>query len=337
MATTEHSINDALAEILRGTRRDWASSKIVSAENTGMLKSNNKRPDILVIEPYASPVVIETEILPAVSVELEAIDRLGELLRSTGRQILSSIAVRLPKPLAEFHGPALRNALANTENFEVALFTGHSPEAAARWPAKGWVLASAADLSIIAQSASVPPDIIERSADDLVAGVGEAAQLLSDMAVSNPAAVHRVSTHLLQEDGEQTRRMAATILANAFVFHESLAGGPGDLSEVKTVDELRDSDGTLNKSDILSEWRKILKVNYWPIFDIARRILEAIPAPNSHVLLHTLAATAGKLLKNRLMRSHDLTGAVFQRLIVDRKFLAAFYTTPSSAALLAGL
>jgi hypothetical protein len=37
------------------------------------------------------------------------------------------------------------------------------------------------------------------------------------------------------------------------------------------------------------------------------------------------------------MRSHDLTGAVFQRLIADRKFLAAFYTTPPSAALLAAL
>ena len=37
------------------------------------------------------------------------------------------------------------------------------------------------------------------------------------------------------------------------------------------------------------------------------------------------------------MRSHDLTGAVFQRLIIDRKFLAAYYTTPASAALLVGL
>jgi len=37
------------------------------------------------------------------------------------------------------------------------------------------------------------------------------------------------------------------------------------------------------------------------------------------------------------MSSHDLTGAVFQRLIADRKFLAAFYTHPASAALLVGL
>ncbi len=38
-----------------------------------------------------------------------------------------------------------------------------------------------------------------------------------------------------------------------------------------------------------------------------------------------------------MMRSHDLTGAVFQRLIADRKFLAAYYTNPASAALLVGL
>ena len=34
---------------------------------------------------------------------------------------------------------------------------------------------------------------------------------------------------------------------------------------------------------------------------------------------------------------HDLCGRMFQRLITDRKFLATFYTLPSSAALLAEL
>ena len=41
MATTEHTINDALAAVLRSTRRAWASSgDIVSSENTGMLKGS---------------------------------------------------------------------------------------------------------------------------------------------------------------------------------------------------------------------------------------------------------------------------------------------------------
>src|SRR6185312_12655994 len=61
------------------------------------------------------------------------------------------------------------------------------------------------------------------------------------------------------------------------------------------------------------------------------------PVAESKVLIERLAETAGRLLENRLMRSHDLTGAVFQKMIVDRKFLAAFYTTPASAALLLGL
>src|ERR1700730_10114860 len=101
MATTEHSINDGLAEVLRGTRRARSSSSIVSSENTGMLKGSTKRPDILVIEPHVSPVVIETELIPAPTVELEAVSRLGEQLRKTGRTILSSIAIRLPSKLSQ--------------------------------------------------------------------------------------------------------------------------------------------------------------------------------------------------------------------------------------------
>jgi hypothetical protein len=105
---------------------------------------------------------------------------------------------------------------------------------------------------------------------------------------------------------------------------------------VNSIDELRGKK-SLNKASILAEWQKILLVNYWPIFDIARRILEHIPVKDIKALIERLAETADRLLENRLMRSRDLTGAVFQRMIVDRKFLAAYYTTPASAALLIGL
>jgi len=160
--------------------------------------------------------------------------------------------------------------------------------------------------------------------------------MLAEMGKTNPGAIHQISESLYQEDGTQTRRMAATILANAFIFQETLAGGPGELTSVKSVEQLRGA-RQLRKSVVLAEWRRILRVNYWPIFDIARRILEVIPTAESKPLIDVLSETADKLLENKLMRSHDLTNAVFQRLIVDRKFLAAFYTTPASAALLAGL
>jgi hypothetical protein len=104
MATTEHTINDAIADLLRGTRRAWHDSDIVSSENTGQIKGSSARPDILVVEPNVSPVVIETEVLPAVTVETEAASRLGAQLKKTGRRILSSVAVRLPVRLREKSG-----------------------------------------------------------------------------------------------------------------------------------------------------------------------------------------------------------------------------------------
>jgi len=337
MATMEHTINDALAGALRKTRRAWLASNVVSSENTGMLKGSTRRPDILVMEANVSPVVIETEVLPATTVESEAVSRLGERVRTTGRTILSSVAVRLPDRLRTKHGELLQSELATANDLEMALYTGSSPSVASRWPHSGWILGSVADLSILTQSASVPPDVIEKAADELVSGVSDAAGLMGEMATAHSGAIHKISQELRQEDGEQTRRMATTILANAFVFQESLAGGPGELANVGSLEELRSAGGGLTKSAILAEWRKILKVNYWPIFDIARRILEVIPAADSKRLIERMAKTADSLVENRLMRSHDLTGAVFQRLIADRKFLAAYYTTPASAALLVGL
>ena len=336
MATTEHTINDALAELLRETRRAWRTAHVVSSENTGMLVGSNKRPDILVLEPSVSPVVIETEVVPATAVEADAIARLGELARTNGRPILSSIAVRLPQRLKMHSGASLQKQLAAATDLQTALYAGSGPEDYSRWPQSGWLNGGIADLSILTQSASVPPAIIEQAANQLVEGVSEAAGLLGETAHAHPGAMQEICRELRQHDDEQTRRMATTILANAFVFQESLARGPGQLSQVLSVEELRAS-GTLTKFAVLNEWRKILKVNYWPIFDIARRILEVVPASDTKLLIERLTTTAEKLVENHLMRSHDLTGAVFQKLIADRKFLAAYYTTPASAALLVGL
>jgi len=333
LATTEHTINDALAELLRGTRRLWRDGDVVASEQTGKIKGSTARPDILVIEPNVSPVVIETEVVPAVTLEGEAVSRLGLQMRYTGRKILSSIAVRLPLRLIQKSGGALKKELAAAADFEIALFTGSTAETAARFPHTGWILGTVADLSILTQSASVPPDVIEVATEHLVNGVSESAGRLNEIAAQNPQAVEKISKELFQEDGEQTRRMATTILANAFVFHESLAG---KLHGVTSIAELRGAK-EFNQNPILAEWSKILKVNYWPIFDIARRILEHIPVTESMPLIERLAETADQLLAHQLMRSHDLTGAVFQRMIIDRKFLAAYYTTPASAALLLGL
>lgn len=336
MPTTEHTINDVLADLLRETRSAWRHTGVVPSENTGMLKGSARQPDILVLEQSVSPVAIETELLPAATVEADAMSRIGVQLRATGKVILSAVAVRLPVRLREKQGKALRSEMANTDDIEMALYSGTDPSTCIRWPQSGWNTGRISDLSVLVQAASVPPHVIDKAADELVSGVSEVAGLLGEMVTAYEGAIHKVSEELRQEDGEQTRRMAATILADAFIFLESLAGGPGKLANVASLEQLRGR-GRLSKSGLLAEWRKILKINYWPIFDIARRILELIPTAESKALIESLAMTADRLVQGQLMHSHDLTGAVFQRLIADRKFLAAYYTTPASAALLVGL
>lgn len=338
MATTEHTINDAIAELLRGTRWAWRGQDVVLSETTRLFaESKGLRPDILILEPYTAPVVIETEVLPAQTVEEEALGRLGEKLRGSDETVLSAIALRLPERLREAQGDTLRQAIREAEDMEYAQYSGRNPEKHTRYPQSGWLTGGLHELSIMAQSATMPSFLVDEAANILEIGVNAAAGHLRDMEQQYPTAVQNIAVELNQQDSEQTRRMAMTILVNAFMFHEHLAGGQGDLGKVKSVDLLGDELGRIHRIAVLREWRKILQVNYWPIFDIACRILEQIPRAPGIKIIEQLNRTALNLTNNNLLRSHDLTGTVFQKLIADRKFLAAFYTKPASAALLVGL
>ena len=131
----------------------------------------------------------------------------------------------------------------------------------------------------------------------------------------------------------QTRRMAGAIIANAMVFHERLGGMHG----VKPLSQLCSNSVGSPKREILDAWTEILKINYWPIFAIAKDIVDQIPAAEAAQLLTNLRSTVEDVAATGANQAHDLTGRIFQRLIADRKYLATFYTLPSSAALLARL
>jgi hypothetical protein len=137
MATTEHTINDSLANLLRRTRWLWHSAGVVRSENTGSLRDSAGRPDVLIVEKNVTPVVIETEVDPAPSVESDALDRLGKTLKHNGRRILSSVAVRLPSRLRDFEGEALTEQLAKANDLQFVLYTGTDESDATRWPPQG--------------------------------------------------------------------------------------------------------------------------------------------------------------------------------------------------------
>lgn len=336
MALTEPTVNDAIAKILSSMRSTWRESDVVTSENTQKLRGNNKRPDIIIAEPYAYPVIVETEFVPAATVEIEAISRLGEQLRSNGRSIYSSIAVRVPARIKDSNASDLIDELMDCGDIEYALYEGETTENFSRWPHSGWLKGSLEDLALLCQRSSIPEAVIEKAANILTEGVTDSAFLLSEMAKIKPGVIRKICEELKQAENHQTYRMAMAIIINAFIFHSELANGPGKLISVKSTSEL-DSDNNLNKTSVLKQWNKILAVNYWPIFDISKRILSTIPPAESKQLIEVLTRCADTLIEKQVTRSHDLTGSVFQKLIADRKFLAAYYTTPSAAALLVGL
>ena len=132
MATTEQTINDALAGLLMDTRSLWRYKGVVKSENVNVLKSRGKKPDILITEPNVSPVIVETEIMPATSVELDARQRLGEHLSPSAKRILSSVAIRLPTRLKNLSVQPLKDEILNASDFDMALYTGGNPESLRR-------------------------------------------------------------------------------------------------------------------------------------------------------------------------------------------------------------
>ncbi len=330
MATSEPEINIALAEVLNSLRSNWK----VGGEQLGKLQGSHRQPDVIVAAEGSAPVVIETEVLPAVTVENDARSRLGETLSTSDQRIDSVIAARVPLRFRDLSEGQLREALRDSRaGIEYALLSGVSAESYERFPDTGWLTGGAADLARLAYNAGIPKHAIEAAADRLEWGVTAAAEHLSDAIKLRPDIGPMIAERLQQEDGPQTHRMAMTIVTNAIVFQENLAGSHGIVS----IESLRAASGRIDHAAVLNEWRKILAVNYYPIFDIARQVIECMPTSLASDTLGTLAATARDLIRDGVTRSHDLSGVVFQRLIADRKFLATFYTTPSAAALLAML
>ena len=165
-------------------------------------------------------------------------------------------------------------------------------------------------------------------------GIDQAAGKLRDACADTSDTLEIIANKLHQKDGVQTSRMAMAILANALTFHSAVAGS----YDIETFDQLRDANGRLSKRKVLGVWRHILKdINYWPIFNIASDILLPIRNGTAREILDRLSVVAADLVSLGATIQHDLCGRMFQRLIADRKFLATFYTLPSSAALLAEL
>ncbi len=324
---SEPNVNNALGELLR----TMLPRSAVRYENTRTLAGNlRKQPDIFITAPGRSPVIIESEYMPAANVELEAKARLGLEAEEDGRIIEAVIALRYPTAIRDAYD--FRAALSSAR-LSYCLFTEGAAEPV-RFPESGWLEGAVEDIADMVRLVSVPQRAVTRAATILQEGIDGAAKLLDEMNETRSGITTDIARLLGMKDVRQTRRMACAIVANALVFHGRIAGMHQGIKSLAVVcgDDVDNPQG-----EVLVAWGDILKINYWPIFAIARKILAQLPSTDAANILRRLRDTAQAVNAAGVDNAHDLTGRVFQTLIADRKYLATFYTLPASAALLARL
>ncbi len=309
---TEPSANNVLADILRGM---MPGCEVRTENAQTFIDHPCRHADVLIVAPGRSPVVVEAEYEPAVEVEKDASERLGLRVRGDPRTVEAAIALRCPKTVEDAYD--LRVALVETRLTYCVLH-----QDGGRFPESGWLGGSVSDLVDIARLVSVPQKAVEQAADTLEQGIGQADNRWEEMAKLRPNVTPVIAQLLGMSDVPQTRGMACAIVANAVVFHQRIAGMH---QEVKTLSLVCGPNVANLQSEKLAAWENILKINYWPIFVIAKDILEQLPGDVATSLLRELLETTQEVEATGVDTAHYLTGRIFQRLIADRKYMATFH------------
>ena len=364
MANSENTITSVFVNVLRNMRDAWS----VNEQITRPFLNATQKPDVIVTEAGRNPVVIEVKIdgnTPNFSGETQAEAHFGMLLdpsvftRLTYNVIENVLRVRMPARFRTMPQDKIESKMRDAEDIAYILLNKPQPESEPdpepvlfitesetdneaepeSFPQSGWLKGSVADIATAIRIRTAPISKIDAAADLLEKRIETAAQQLEAAIQERPSIGAEIEAILFQKAGKQTSRMAMLIVTNAFVFQSVLAGKP-EMERVMSLKRmLSDNAKRLRYAQVIAGWNIILKVNYRPIFHVAKRIIEAIATDDELVdrILATLCDTAKELVDQRLTQVHELAGTVFQRLIVDRKYIKANYTRLESVALLSAL
>ena len=168
------------------------------------------------------------------------------------------------------------------------------------------------------ESPKTPPsqDHIQVAINNLRTGSKRAAQLMEQTLQDNPTRISMIERAIRQPHSLDTLQIAAVVLIQAMAI--------GQLPK-------RDL-----RKNLIARWQIYLdRYPNKPIIALAKDLLLALPGKKSQDVITLLARTAG-LIRDQLT-GNDLAGPVIQRLTANRKTIAAYHTTPESAALMAHL
>ena len=305
----ESIINDTLARFLR---ERCSLSAVAETLHDG------RRPDIIV-RLLEGPVILEIELEPALTVEADALSRLG--MEIDGRRVQNVFAVTIPGRLRSTSQQHLYERMAGaTLVWQEWRIDGTSGPK---------LSGTAMELGNAVERTSPPAGDLDEAVDALDEGARRAGSRL----YSSPGTLGRVSKIFGADAGDEAANMAALVIINAMVFQERLASNEVAFQPVSAA--MRD--GRFSRMTLLQVWEYILSIDYYPIFSMARDVVRELSEVEATEVLGECARTAAALLGMGAVGRHDLAGRIFNRLISERKLLAAFYTSIPASTLLAGL
>ena len=344
----ETTITNELVNILRHMRHGWE----IETEVNAFIKGNSEL-DALVIERGREPVGIEAKFATTTNAknlikqaETRLLHELETEYHVSSPTLNNVMAILYPDRFKTMSGAEINTQLRDADDLQYKLVNTIG-ETVGHFPKNGWAAGTVGDIANALHVGAMPNSKLEEAAAEMEKSINKAAYLLEDAIVDHPAIGKKIETILHQEvfskdndDAEekphaQTLRMAALIITDAFVFQSSLAGK----AEMESVRSLRQLLPTIDYADVIEDWNTILKVNYRPIFEDARNLVEALATDDRLVkyILKLLCEAAKDLVDTGIAQIHELSGIVFQKLITDRKYVKANYTLPESAVLLSTL
>ena len=349
----ETTITNELVNILRNMRHGWELETEVNAFIRG-----NSELDALVIERGREPIGIEAKFATTTNAkslieqaETRLVLELETEYHVVGKTLNNVMAILYPDRFKTMPGRDISSQLRDADDLQYKLVNTVG-DTVAHFPKNGWAKGTVGDIANALHIGAMPTSHLEAAAEEMEKSINKAAYLLEDAIIDHPAIGKKIETILHQEvfskDGfpvgaisesrhlnTQTLRMAVLIITDAFVFQSSLAGK----AEMESVRSLRQLLPIIDYADVIADWNTILKVNYRPIFEDARDLVEALATDDRLVkpILTLLCEAARDLVDTGIAQIHELAGIVFQKLITDRKYVKANYTLPESAVLLATL
>lgn len=353
----EQNANVVIAQWLNASGRHWT----VSGDRTAVLVGSSRRPDIVIRQAGRMPVIVECEYgHPAVA---DARSRLGAQLVNAAQPFTEVIAAGIATVCQNDDEQTLRQRLDNNEAiFTIQLVSGKDPDNYSVWPKARPLTATPADLAAYCEYAQVPQSLIQEESDRIADLIRSAGGLLlerirmtrqSDEILGELRALtgtgHKPDEQNPQkpcptkcDHNEQAANTACAIWLIAIDLQNDLARYSSALRDydLKAADGLKAAAPSrkLTAEALLEQWAAIAEVNYLPVIEIAidslkiAKIGEAISD-----VLESLNGLCAHLNNLHAKHIYNFAGELWQRLVSDRKGIAAFYTKPEIAELLATL